>query len=233
MNVAVIPARGGSKRIPRKNVKPFCGKPMIAWSIESAIASQCFDRIIVSTDDKEIAEISKRHGAEVPFMRPPELSDDYTGTNDVVVHAVDYLQSSRVDVQYVACIYATAPFLTPQKIVEGMEILRQSPEADYAVTVTNYSYPVQRALIENEKGEMVLREPENALARSQDMVACYHDAAQLYVGRPASFKRHKTVFLSSVVPVYLHPKSVQDIDSPEDWEKAELMFKLIGGQDNA
>lgn len=227
MRLAVIPARGGSKRIPRKNIKPFCGKPMIAWSIEAALQSGCFDAVIVSTDDAEIAEVARHYGADVPFMRPPELSDDFTGTNAVIVHAIDFFESKGIKVNTVACIYATAPFLQPVKIREGMNLLREDQSLDYAVTVTKYPFPIQRSLKMLDDGRLGLREPVYATSRSQDLEEFYHDAGQLYCGRSSSFRNSPTVFMSAISPILLHPKNVQDIDTPDDWERAELLFKII------
>ncbi len=229
MNVAIIPARGGSKRIPRKNIKNFYGKPMIAWSIEAAIQSGCFDQIIVSTDDIEIAEIAEKYGAEVPFIRPRNLSDDYTGTNAVITHALEYLSEASVDVSAVACIYATAPFLSAEKIREGLDLLIANADSKYAVTVTNYPFPIQRSLSLNERGLLTMREPEYATSRSQDLEEFYHDAGQLYWGYPNSFKDYPSVMECEISPIFLHPKNVQDIDTPEDWETAEYLFKLMRG----
>ena len=227
MNIAIIPARGGSKRIPRKNIKLFHGKPMIAYSIEAARKSKCFDKIIVSTDDQEIAEVAKKYGAEVPFIRPSLLSDDHTGTNDVIVHAIEFLKHSGIVLEYIACIYATAPFLTYQIIQKGMNLLEQHKDADYSVTVAKYPFPVQRALKLQQNGRLTLNDPEYAMARSQDLDEYCHDAGQLYCGRAESFKLKPTVFLGSVLPVYLDSKSIQDIDTPEDWDRAELLFEAL------
>ena len=232
MIIAVIPARGGSKRIPRKNIKDFCGKPMVAWSIEAAKQSQCFDDIIVSTDDGEIAEVARAYGASVPFFRPQQLADDFTGTNAVVVHAQEYVKQLGHNVSATACIYATAPFLTGVKIREGLDCLKETKNAQYAVTVTSYSFPIQRSLKMNSRGMLNMREPKYARCRSQDLDQFYHDAGQLYWGYPESFNDYPSVMECDIAPIFLHPNNVQDIDTPEDWEVAEYLFQLMGRGSN-
>jgi len=228
MKIAIIPARGGSKRIPRKNIKEFCGKPMIAYSIEAAIKSGCFDRVIVSTDDTEIAEVAKTYGAEIPFIRPDYLADDYTATNDVIVHAIEFFQAQGINIELVSCIYATAPFITPISISESVKLIEENDSVDYAVTVTEFAFPIQRALKISNQGQLSLREPEYAMTRSQDLDLFYHDAGQVYTGRPSSFTKVSTVFKGSILPVILSPKNVQDIDTPDDWDRAEVLFKILG-----
>lgn len=168
MNVAIIPARGGSKRIPRKNIKEFCGKPMIAWSIEAAQQSGVFDRIIVSTDDEEIAEVARKYGAEVPFMRPEELSNDFAGTIPVIHHATDWLINHGGAVDFVCCIYATAPFIRPADIVRGLATLREQ-QGDYAFTVSKFPYPIQRALKVSSEQHISMFSPDMFHVRSQDL----------------------------------------------------------------
>lgn len=226
MRVAVIPARGGSKRIPRKNIKPFCGKPMLAWSIEAARASGCFDRIIVSTDDDEIAEVACGCGADVPFRRPNELANDYAGTIPVVAHAVGWLQSQGELPGAVCCIYATAPFLHAEDLRRGLQDLEKTG-ADYAFSVTRYEFPIQRAIRIANSGRVEMLFPENFNTRSQDLEETYHDAAQFYWGRPQAWLSGKTIFSEVAVPVVLPHHRVQDIDTPEDWERAEWMFKSM------
>ena len=227
MRVAIIPARGGSKRIPRKNIKEFCGKPMIAWSIEAALKSGCFDLVIVSTDDQEIADVAQQYGAEVPFMRPVELSDDHTGTNAVIVHAINFYQSKNIHLDIVACIYATAPFLDSNIISKGIRLLEDSVDIDYSVAVAKYPFPIQRSLQLKPDGKLLLKYPQYAMSRSQDLEDFFHDAGMLYCGWPDSFKSKPTVFLSNIRPVLLESKNIQDIDSPEDWNRAELLFKIL------
>ena len=175
MKLAVIPARGGSKRIPRKNIKPFGGLPMIAWSIRAAQASECFDRIIISTDDNEIAEVAKAYGAEVPFVRPAELSDDHTGTIAVVAHAIEWQNTHGAGATDVCCLYATAPFVLPSDIAHGYEVL-QSSGADYAFSVTSYAFPIQRAIRITSQQRVEMFQPEHFNTRSQDLEEAWHDA---------------------------------------------------------
>lgn len=226
MKIAVIPARGGSKRIPRKNVKPFCGKPMIAWSIEAARDSGCFDRIIVSTDDEEITDVARAAGAEVPFRRPAELADDHTGTLAVMKHAVEWCAAHGSAPDPVCCIYATAPFLRPADIRVGLEQL-SSGDCDYAFAVTPYAAPIQRALRVTREGRVEMFQPENFPRRSQDLEPAYHDAAQFYWGRFAAWMAERQVFSSAAVPVMLPRYRVQDIDNHEDWIRAELLFRAM------
>lgn len=228
MKLAVIPARGGSKRIPRKNVKDFCGKPMIAWSIEAAKVSGCFDRIVVSTDDDKIAEVARAYGAEVPFRRPVELSDDNTGTTPVVAHAIRTLQSQLLPIDFVCCIYATAPFLQGRDIYRGLETLERHG-ADYAFSVTRYEFPIQRAIRIGQGGSVEMFHPEHFTTRSQDLEEAYHDAAQFYWGRKEAWLSGQVIFSEKAAPVILPNHRVQDIDTPEDWQNAELKFMALSG----
>jgi pseudaminic acid cytidylyltransferase len=227
MRLAVIPARGGSKRIPRKNILPFCGKPMIAWSIEAARASGCFDRIIVSTDDPEIAEVARTHGTEVPFVRPPELSDDCAGTIPVIAHAVSWQLSNGAAPQQVCCLYATAPFVRAQDIREGLRLL-QDMGADYAFSVTRYAYPIQRALRLTPTRRVAMWNPEHYQTRSQDLEEAFHDAGQFYWGCARVWLDQTPIFSCDAVPVVLPNERVQDIDTLEDWRAAELKFSILG-----
>lgn len=226
MRLAVIPARGGSKRIPRKNIKPFCGKPMIAWSIEAAQASKCFDRIIVSTDDAEIAEIARSHGADVPFMRPPELSDDHTGTIPVVAHAIEWMAQQVGPVQLACCLYATAPFVQAQDLRYGLEVLQRSA-AQYAFSVTSYAFPIQRAIRIRSDERVEMLNPEHFKTRSQDLEEVFHDAGQFYWGLSNAWLNHLSIFGHDSVPVRLPRERVQDIDTTEDWTVAELKFRFL------
>nr|WP_059391707.1 pseudaminic acid cytidylyltransferase [Pseudomonas toyotomiensis] len=233
MRLAVIPARGGSKRIPRKNIKPFCGKPMIAWSIEAALQSGCFDAVIVSTDDAEIAEIAKAHGAQVPFMRPPELSDDHTGTIPVIRHAVEWFIANGEAPEQVCCIYATAPFVTAESIRDGLRILQQT-SADYAFTVTSYAFPIQRAVRLTESGRVEMFQPEQFNTRSQDLDEAYHDAGQFYWGVAEAWLESQPLFGFGSAPILLPRHRVQDIDTQEDWDRAEWLFKaMLASEDRA
>lgn len=226
MRLAVIPARGGSKRIPRKNIKPFGGVPMIAWSIRAAIESRCFDRIVVSTDDHEIAEVSKAHGAEVPFMRPAELSDDHIGTIPVIAHAIEWHQRCGETVTEVCCIYATAPFVQPGDLQGGLQML-QSSGADYAFSVTSYAFPIQRAIRISTDHRVEMFQPEHFSTRSQDLEEAWHDAGQFYWGKTTAWLAGKPLFSRDSAPVTLPRHRVQDIDTPEDWERAEWMYKAL------
>ena len=229
MKLAIIPARGGSKRIPRKNIKPFCGKPMIAWSIEAALESGCFDRIIVSTDDEEIAEVARQYGAEVPFLRPLELSDDHTGTIPVIRHAIETINSQGRAVEQACCLYATAPFIRAEDLRRGLEIL-QGSGGDYAFSVTSYAFPIQRAIRLTPEGRVEMFNPEHFSTRSQDLEEAYHDAGQFYWGRADAWLQGKMIFSPASLPVMLPRHRVQDIDTPEDWVRAEWLFKAMQAQ---
>ncbi len=225
MRVAVIPARGGSKRILGKNVKSFCGKPMMVWSIEAALESGCFERVVVSTDDAEIAEVAKAHGAEVPFVRPEALSDDFTGTLPVVRHAAEALDMP--DEAALCCLYATAPFVQAADLQRGLEVL-ESADLDYAFSVTSYAFPIQRALRITPDNRTKMFTPKAFNTRSQDLEEAFHDAGQFYWGRVAAWRAEKPIFDAKSAPVRLPRARVQDIDTPEDWQRAELMFKAAG-----
>ncbi|MCH8533398.1 MAG: pseudaminic acid cytidylyltransferase [Balneolaceae bacterium] len=230
MNIAIIPARGGSKRIPKKNIKDFCGKPIIAWSIEAALDSNCFDRIIVSTDDMEIAEIATRYGAEVPFIRKPELSDDYTGTQPVIADAIDQLKTqmkSKLDL--VCCIYATAPLICKDDIALGYKYVQQR-NIDFAFTITEFPYPIQRALKITAKNKVAMFQPEHGKSRSQDLEQAWHDAGQFYWGRVDAWLAGKPMFGPTSMPIKLPRYRVQDIDTLDDWVRAELMYKAMQHQ---
>jgi N-acylneuraminate cytidylyltransferase len=226
LKLAVIPARGGSKRIPRKNIREFCGLPMVTWSIRAALGSGSFEHVVVSTDDEEIAQVARDAGAEVPFMRPHELSGDFTPTNEVVTHAVGFFEDAGTIVEHVACIYATAPFLTPEVVREAM-LACQRPDADFAAVVTHYRFPIQRALRTDPQGLLHMREPGHVASRSQDLETFYHDAGQFYCGAPAGFRRFRSVFEGIVAPVVVPATRALDIDTHDDWDAAETMFKLI------
>lgn len=234
MRLAVIPARGGSKRIPRKNIKSFCGKPMIAWSIEAALQSGCFDEVVVSTDDQEIADVARAHGAKVPFIRPASLSDDHTGTIPVVRHAIEWFQQSGRPPAQVCCIYATAPFIQVDDLRRGLELLRTS-DGSYAFSVTSYPFPIQRAIRITQLGRVEMFHPEHFNTRSQDLEEAWHDAGQFYWGRAQAWLEELVVFTPASVPVRLPRHLVQDIDTVEDWRRAELMFRALKmtGEDDA
>lgn len=226
MKLAVIPARGGSKRIPRKNIKDFCGKPMLAWSIDAARKSGLFDYIVVSTDDPEVAEVALKHGADVPFLRPSNLADDLTATRPVVIHAIDKVMSLFSKPEYVCCLYATAPFVTAKDLISGFEKLVIA-DSDFAFTVAEYPSPIQRAMKICPNGRVAMINPEYRSTRSQDLERAFHDAGQFYWGRTDAFLTDLPTFSSHSVPIVLPSYRVQDIDTPEDWLRAEYMFKAI------
>jgi len=222
VRLAVIPARGGSKRIPRKNIRQFAGKPMIAWSIEAALASGCFDRVVVSTEDDEIAAVAEAAGASVPFRRPPELAHDHAGTMPVMRHAVDWFVGAGEAPSHVCCVLATAPFLRAGDLRVGLQALLDSGR-DYAFTVTTFAFPIQRALRIDGEGRISMFSPEKYAVRSQDLEPTYHDAAHFYWGTAAAWRAERPVYSEHSVPLFVPRHLVQDIDTPEDWERAEWM----------
>ncbi|RTE86815.1 MULTISPECIES: pseudaminic acid cytidylyltransferase [Gammaproteobacteria] len=226
MALAVIPARGGSKRIPRKNIKPFCGKPMIAWSIEAALNSHCFERVVVSTDDEEIAEVARSYGAETPFVRPQKLSDDYTGTSPVVRHAIETLKEQGESYDEVCCIYATAPFLVPEFLSSAKQMLTDH-SCPYVFSICSFPYPIQRAVKLSDSGHVEKFEQRNFNVRSQDLEEAFHDAGQFYWGTSEAWLSKESVFSGRAQGFVLPRSRVQDIDTHEDWERAELMMKAL------
>ena len=224
MAVCIIPARGGSKRIPRKNIALFHGRPMIAWSIEAAKATGLFDRVVVSTDDVEIAEVARKEGAEIPFLRPEALADDYTPTVPVIAHAVTAL--ALAPETQVCCLYATAPLVRPDDLRAGYALL-VGPE--YVMSVTSFPFPIQRALRHDAEGRVEMMQPEHMLTRSQDLEEAWHDAGQFYWARAATWTAGLPVFGKGSKGVLLPRHRVQDIDTPEVWTRAEALFALIGG----
>jgi pseudaminic acid cytidylyltransferase len=226
MNIAIIPARGGSRRIPGKNIKLFAGKPIIAYSIEAAIASEVFDRIIVSTDSDEIAKVAIAHGAEIPFLRPEELSDDHTPTAPVIAHAIHWVRDRGYSPEFVCCIYATAPFVKPEFIKEGYEIIVNHNVAS-VFSVTTFSFPIFRSLKITDKGTLAMFWPEHELTRSQDLPEAYHDAGQFYWLKVNPFLKSGKIYTSDAMPVILPRYLVQDIDTQEDWITAERMYKAV------
>lgn len=229
MKIAVIPARGGSKRIPHKNIKPFCGKPMIAWSIEAARASGLFGRIIVSTDDEQIATVARDWGAEVPFMRPDALANDHAGTTPVVAHATQWALDQKIAVSAVCCIYATAPFVQTEDLKRGWQAL-DSGDWDYVFTVTDFAAPIFRSFKQTAEGGIEMFFPEHFATRSQDLPVALHDAGQFYWGRPDAWLGGRRIFDRRSKPVQIPRWRVQDIDTPEDWERAEIVAPVIMGR---
>lgn len=229
MKIAVIPARGGSKRIPRKNIKEFCGKPMIAWSIETARKSELFEHIIVSTDDAEIAGVAKQWGAEAPFIRPAELSNDHAGTIEVIAHATHWALDQDWPLTAVCCIYATAPFIQAEDIRRGLKALESGNWA-YAFTVTDFAAPIFRSFQNNADGGINMFFPEHFSTRSQDLPTALHDAGQFYWGRPSAWLEGKQIFDHHSVPIMIPRWRVQDIDAQDDWVRAELIHKQLNGK---
>ena len=224
--VAIIPARGGSQRIPKKNIRDFCGRPIIAWSIETAKNSQLFDRILVSTDDPQIAEVAQRYGAEVPFIRPASLSGNIIGVLPVVQHAVQYLIESGFEISMACMIYATAPFLRVRDLMRGRKVLLEN-DCDYVLSVTEFPYPIQRALKFTENGRLAMIQPEHILTRSQNLELTFHDAGQFCWGASQAWLAALPILNETTSPVVLPRYLVQDIDTEEDWERATWMFKTL------
>jgi len=226
--VAIIPARGGSKRIPKKNIKEFHGKPLIAYSIETALASNLFEKVVVTTDDEEIAQTSKEYGAQVPFIRPKELSDDFTGTVDVVNHAAEYLESQGERFDYICTIYATAPLLQKEYLLKAYEKLKNS-DAINAFSATSMPFPIQRTFKLNSDGRCEMFTPEHYMSKSQDLEEAYQDAGQFYwtSRRRQKNSKNQVVFSEISIPIILPRYLVQDIDTLEDWKRAEFMYQAL------
>ncbi len=226
MNIAIIPARGGSKRIPRKNIRIFCAKPMIAWSIEAAHASSLFDHVIVSTDDEEIAEVASAWGAEVPFIRPADLSNDHASTNAVVAHAARWACDQDWRPEAICCLYAIAPFIRKDDLARGLRAL-DSGNWSYTFSATEFAAPIFRAFKEVQNGGVEMFFPENIATRSQDFPVALHDAAQFYWGRLDAWLNSEPIFSPSSKPVLIPRWRVQDIDTPDDWMRAEMIAPTI------
>ncbi|PPC78448.1 pseudaminic acid cytidylyltransferase [Pokkaliibacter plantistimulans] len=229
--VAIIPARGGSKRIPRKNIRYFAGKPLIAYSIAAAQESSVCDRIIVSTDDDEIAEVAVSFGAEVPFKRPAQFSDDFTGTGTVVKHALDWLGAEGEKPDFVCCIYATAPLISAESIASGYQQLVSRPDMQHAFSVGRFSYPVQRSLLREGEGVRMMF-PEHAKTRSQDLPEVFHDAGQFYWSRLHSASA-EPMFGPKSIAILLPDWRVRDIDTEEDWRHAEILYKVMQAEESS
>lgn len=224
MNLAIIPARGGSKRIPGKNIKLFDGKPLIAYSIETAVKSGLFDKVIVSTDSEEVMEVAQQYGAETPFTRPENLSNDFTGTRPVTNHAIEFCIENYFTPEYVCCIYATAPFLQNRFLRQGLESLQSSTDKLFAFSVTTFPFPIQRALQQVNEGVAPMF-PEFISHRSQDLPEAFHDAGQFYWGTTKGYLSNTGIFTDKGIPIVLPRHLVQDIDTKEDWVRAELMYR--------
>lgn len=224
--IAIIPARGGSKRIPRKNVKDFLGMPIIAYSIKAALDSGVFDEVMVSTDDEEIASVAKSHGAKVPFFRSAETSNDFATTADVINEVLNQYEAGGKEYDVVACIYATAPFVTADRLKEAAELIADS-DFDSAFTCVEFSYPVLRSLVINDDGAISMKWPEYKKARSQDLPKFYHDAGQFYFARTYAFRNANGFWGNNTAPIVLSELEVQDLDTPTDWALAEMKYKLM------
>jgi pseudaminic acid cytidylyltransferase len=222
MRIALIPARGGSKRIPRKNVRPFAGRPMIAWAIDAAHQAGVFDHVVVSTDDAEIAAVARANGAELPFTRPAELATDDAGTLPVVQHALQALQDLGWHVQQLCCLYPAVPLLRPEDLRAALELLDDSGD-DYVFALQTFERPVQRALRRDAQGRVQPMFPQHLTARTQDLEPAYHDAGQFYWGRSAAW-RAGTSPLAGGRGLLLPPERAVDIDTPADWARAEALF---------
>ena len=226
MRLCIIPARGGSKRIPRKNIKEFHGHPIIAYSINAAIASQCFDKIIVSTDDQEIADISIKYGAEVPYLREAELSNDSIHVLPVLKDGIEFFENKREFPKEVCCIFATAPFIRPDDIAKAYQQLRNL-NLGYCFSATSFSSPIQRAFKINKGHRIKMFYPEFFNQHSQDLEESFHDAGQFYWGKVDFFKQQRPI-ISEAASAFLLPRYlVQDIDTQEDWKRAEIMYKVL------
>lgn len=226
-SIAVITARGGSKRIPRKNIKDFLDKPIIAYSIAAALDARCFDEVMVSTDDREIADVARLCGAKIPFFRSAETSNDFATTADVLVEVLNEYLARGEEFAYACCIYPTAPFVTADKLRRGHDLLR-STGADSAVPVVKFGYPIQRAL-KIEEGGVKMIWPEHQDSRSQDLMPAYHDCGQFYWIRTQSFLQQKRLFADHTVPIEVPESEVQDIDTDEDWKIAEMKYRILMG----
>lgn len=232
MKIAIIPARGGSKRIPRKNIRNFFGKPMLHWPIKAAIESRLFDHIIVSTDSEEIAEEALKAGALVPFSRPKHLADDHAITREVINHAITECQKLFGAFEHCCCIYATSPFLHKDDLQAALNILI-AKESNFVFSATPYTFPIQRAFFEKPDGSIDMFYPEHIKTRSQDLTPAFHDAGMFYWGKTESFLLNRPMFYGLSHPYLIPPYRVCDLDTPEDWEKAEWMMRAILSQRDA
>lgn len=223
--ICIIPARGGSKRIPRKNIKSFLGKPVIAYSIDAALRSGIFEEVMVSTDDEEIAEIARQYGASVPFMRSSETANDYSGTEDVISEVIERYRALGQEFETICCIYATAPFVKSERLYKAYGKLNENTDA--AFSVVSYSYPIQRSLRINKNGYVEMKFPQYLDARTQDLEETYHDAGQFYFVKTDSFFKEKTLWCRRTAPIILSELEVQDLDTETDWQLAELKYQHL------
>ncbi|WP_368506775.1 pseudaminic acid cytidylyltransferase [Colwellia sp. 1_MG-2023] len=222
-----MPARGGSKRIPRKNIKDFCGKPIIAYSIEAALTSQCFDQVIVSTDDAEIAQIAREYGALTPFIRPDELSDDHCGTLEVINHAINWLKTAGTPAKYVCTLYGTSPFVKASSLKQAFKVLTSQTEKIYCFGVCEYPVPIQQAFSISHSQTIEMFDPDSFGIRTQDLTPAFFDAGQFYWGTAEGFLSEKCMFSEAAIPYVLPKYEVHDIDNNDDWVLAEAMFNAL------
>ncbi len=228
--IAIITARGGSKRIPKKNIKDFCGKPIIAYSIQAAINSGAFDEVMVSTDSQEIADIARQYGAKVPFMRSEQTSDDFATTSDVLMEVIKEYEKRGESFEYMSCIYPTAPFVTGEKLAKAMRELSDETVV-MAMPVVAFSYPPQRCYVVDDNGNLEFKYKQYAKTRSQDLEKQYHDAGQFYVYNIEKFMQLNGKIIENIKPIFVSELEVQDIDNEEDWKIAELKYKLLQEND--
>ncbi|MDE6662656.1 MAG: pseudaminic acid cytidylyltransferase [Lachnospiraceae bacterium] len=224
-SIAIITARGGSKRIPGKNIKEFLGKPIICYSIEAALTSGIFDEVMVSTDDEQIADIAKKTGAAVPFMRSDKTADDYATTDDVLMEVLETYEKNGRTFDYMACIYPTAPFVTAEKLKSAIGLLKEK-DADGVMPVVRFSFPPQRGMVVHDD-KLVYRYPENAMKRSQDLETMYHDCGQFYCYNVERYMACRGDLPNGYVPIIVPETEVQDIDNPSDWKLAEMKYKIM------
>lgn len=225
-NIAIITARGGSKRIPGKNIKEFCGKPILAYSIEAALKSGLFDEVMVSTDSNEIAEVAVQYGAKIPFMRSERTSDDFATTSDVLLEVIDEYEKRGANFNIACCIYPTAPFVTARRLLEAADLLKNS-DADIVKPIAAFSYPPQRGVKRNPDGSIEMILPQYMDTRSQDLETIYHDCGQFYLFSVSKFKVNRNIMRGKMMPVILSDLEMQDIDNESDWKLAELKYQLF------
>ena len=226
MNICIIPARGGSKRIPKKNIKNFLGKPIISYPIKLALESNLFDKVIVSTDSKEISKIAIKYGAQVPFLRPKKLANDYIGTHEVIGHAVNWLENKSVKIDYACCIYPTSPLINKKDLIRGYDLIKNK-KCDSVIASTCFSYPIFRSFKKLSNGGLKMIFPKYFNSRSQDLPKIYHDAGLFYWARPSIWKKKPQKFGKKNFIVEIPNYRVQDIDTYDDWKKAEVIYKVL------
>lgn len=224
-SICIIPARAGSKRIVKKNIKPFMGKPIMAYSIEAALNSGLFDVVMVSTDTEEFAEVARQYGAEVPFLRSEKTANDFAGTEDVIMEVLENYKKQGQAFDSFCCLYSTAPFVTAKRLVEGFGYL--TDKSDAAISVVEYSFPIQRSVRVNDAGHLQPNYPQYMDARSQDLEKTYHDAGQFYFVKTPTFMEEKNLWCKRTAPIVLSELEVQDLDTMTDWQLAEIKFKLV------